>query len=329
VNNKGKKFVNVGFEFTAALKPTLHVKNKSLVVYNRTVTEDYAIFRHPSLLKISEYSWINKNFEYDDCGCEVPTPIIRKKVDVEKYYLQFMEFVKESNLTTDIDKAYCGLGGCHIHLDLSHLSYEHKILQLKNIAILLSNNPWLNWALNDPNDNINANSLLCKSITEKVEDCLSYLSKIKVTKKIKQAESPLEIFLTDPIHANLNKNYAMRYNHVYDTVEIRIFNMPLSLEEHLFHYNIAMAIYNFCLNITEQGNILIQRYQTEQNYTFLEGRLMDKKIISCLTELGITPTRAQINKMLHNVQTRYKWSYDDNLEFKRTGVVKVHKFYLL
>lgn len=326
MNKKSTKFVKVGFEFTAALKPGLSTRNKGLVVAKDYIIDDYAIYKNT--LKISEHAWINKNFEFDDCGCEIPTPIIRKREDVETYYLQFMEFVKKSNLTTDINKAYCGLGGCHIHLDLSYLSQQVKILLLKNMAILLSNHPWLNWALNDPNDNINANSLLSRSTMEKVEDCLAIHSSI-MTSKVKNAKSPLSIFLMDPLRHILTKHFALRYNIELNTVELRIFNMPTSLEEHLFHYNIAMAIYNFCLEVSNKGQELRQNYKVEQDYAFLEGRLMDRKIITCLNEIGITPTKQQMNKMSHNIQTRYKWSYDDNLEFKKTGVVRIHKFYLL
>lgn len=330
-SNPRNTFVKVGFEFTAAPKPNLKLANKNLTIYPSPFAKgDFLIEKRQKNSVISKYRWINNNIEPDECGCEVPTPIAKSLNSVKNYYNQFMEFVKESDLTTEINKSYGGLGGCHIHLDLSYLELDVKKLFLKNIAILLSNNPWLNWALNDPNDNVNANSLLCRSLTKEVNDGVIILRKTKSQeRKIKKANNALEIFLMDPFYNVLKKYYALRYNMEYDTVELRIFNMPTSLEEHLFHYKIAMSIYNKCLEWSLSNSTIIQNLKHENEYLFLDNRIVKSKLKHLFKELEITPTEEQLEKMFLNIDIRYSWSYDENEAFKSEGVINVEEFYLL
>ena len=151
-----KKFVKVGFEFTASRKVKTPLNSKVLIPDGRYELE----FDSRDRNKLSKYGWINKGFTEDTCGCEVPTPIITKYWQIIEGFKQFKSFVDVTGLTIDLDKARCGLGGCHIHIDTSYLSLSIRKQLLKNIAIYLTNNPWLNWGFNDYNDNYNANSLL-------------------------------------------------------------------------------------------------------------------------------------------------------------------------
>lgn len=329
-SSKVNKFVKVGFEFTAAPKPNLKTKNKGLEISASPYTKgDFLIVKRQSNSKISKYAWINRNLEADECGCEVPTPVIKNLNDVTNYYNQFMEFVNESDLTTEINKSYGGLGGCHIHLDVSYIEKEEKIAFLKNVAVFISNHPWLNWALNDPNDNVNANSLISRTNCPKVEQSIVNMSPFPIPKKIKKANTPLEIFLSDPLRYSLHKHFAIRYNTMYDTIEFRIFDMPDSLEQHLFHYNVAMAIYNNCLLITKADLKFQQDFMSERDYAFLEERLVKRSLLATIKSLELYPTEEQMQKMLLNIKLRYNWSYDENKELIKNNKIDSKDFYML
>lgn len=325
VQNKNK-FVKVGFEFTATAKASSRVTNPNLIYGTSWLFDTDVLSTTDNWKKDkSEYPWIIKNFESDECGCEIPTPIIRSRPDVEKYYLQFMDFVKRSNLTTDINNAKNGLGGCHIHLDLSYLDKDVKILFLKNIGIFMSNNPWLNWALNDPNDNINANSLVNSFSFNNIQESVA-LAPDRKSKKFKNAKTPLEFFMIDPLNTMMKKMFAVRYNFCFDTIEFRIFNMPISQEEHLFHYNVAMAIYNYCLKLTLEKKALKLIIQDYHNYFFLDRNFVNLFLKTTLGVIGLSLTHEQLDKMLYNIETRYKWSHTDKT--LNRGTVSTEDFYL-
>ena len=330
MDSKENTFVKVGFEFTAAPKPNLKTKNKGLeIIFSPFTPGDVLINKKRDDSKISKYTWINRNIEPDECGCEVPTPVIKNLNDVKKYYNQFMEFVNESDLTTDINKSYGGLGGCHIHLDLSYVGTKEKRAFLKNVAIFISNHPWLNWALNDPNDNVNANSLISRTNCRRVEESVVDLFPLHKSKDIKKAKTPLEIFLSNPLRYSLHKNFAIRYNRMYDTIEFRIFDMPDSLEQHLFHYNVAMAIYNTCLTITKADLKFKQDFIEEVDYAFLEERLVKRSLLATLKNLDLYPTEEQMEKMFLNIKLRYAWSYDENKELIKNNKIDSEDFYML
>jgi len=130
------------------LKP-LHIDEDSTLQYNWSD-------KH----LISPYEWICSKANSDSCGTEIATPILSSREEIRQHYLEFMAFVRTHNLTTDIDKAICGLGGCHIHFSIVQFPEVEKHFFLKNVAIFMTNYPELNWGFNDVNDNENANSLL-------------------------------------------------------------------------------------------------------------------------------------------------------------------------
>lgn len=325
IQNKNK-FVKVGFEFTAAVKPTLLITNPKLSYEIRwPYNEETIVTKEGWATDTSELPWIRKNFQSDDCGCEIPTPIITKKSDIEKYYNQFMDFVNRSNLTTDINQANNSLGAGHIHLDLSYLERDIKVSFLKNIGIFMTNNPWLNWALNDPNDNINANSMAGNCVFKKVTDS-AILFPDKKSKKFKNAKTPLDIFLIDPLNTLFIKKFAVRYNSSYDTVELRIFDMPNTLEEHLFHYECAMAIYNYCLDVAVSDMEIGRAIHDSNSYMFLDKKFVIMFLKQAFDRIGIIPSQEQFDKMLFNIDTRYRWSHTRKI--LETGDI-IHKdFYL-
>jgi len=103
------EFVKVGFEFTAAPKVSKKITNPNLRLETSYYHSGQTITKRDYSESISKYKWINNEFSSDECGCEVPTPIVTSKEEVIKYYKEFMHFVKSSNLTTNIDEALNGL----------------------------------------------------------------------------------------------------------------------------------------------------------------------------------------------------------------------------
>lgn len=294
------KFVNCGFEFTAGIKKGGRIKSSSLYIdsYDRYCLR----YRWNLSDKISNYKWINDNYESDVTGCEVPTPIVKKKIEVTKYFNDFNSFVKKTNLTLDINKARCVLGGCHIHLDVSQVSINKRKQLIRNIAILLTNYPQLNWGFNDVNDNINANSLLTASGLS-IEDTLVWNTD---GAQINLENNPLiNLFLNEPLNIVLKKKFAIRYNQEYKTVEFRIFDMPKNLKQHLLHHDVAVAIYNYCLNLTNKGIKLKLEYKklSDYNFTLKESIIKFNEI---LTLLKIDTSRT--NRMVKNIKVRYSWN---------------------
>lgn len=127
--------------------------------------EDSSIhFRWDYKDSLAPYHWISQKANSDSCGTEIATPIITSREEIRQYYLEFMAFVRLHNLTTNLDEAICGLGGCHIHFSVVQFTEVEKHFFLKNMAIFMTNYPELNWGFNDVNDNENANSLLNPSV---------------------------------------------------------------------------------------------------------------------------------------------------------------------
>lgn len=283
-----KKFVRCGFEFTASLKEGKDVTNKGLECMYTSwfsgIIAQYGL-RRTYKSKISSKDWIDKRFEDDGGGCEVSTPIVQSKQEITKYYKEFMDFVKSSNLTVNLDEAFDALGGCHIHMDVSFLSKPIKTRFLKNLAIFFTNNPELNWGFNEIEDNWNANSLL--------------------TQKFKHSECPclLPTFLKNPLTYSISKEYVFRYNRTYDSVEFRIFDMPLDLKQHLLHYDVAKAIYDICLKMAFAKKQFKIKYNKYQDYKLdLNVSLSNFKATMKILNIDIKRTK----KMLENIKKRYE-----------------------
>ncbi len=320
---KSSTFIRCGFEFTAS--PKIGIKPKAPLY---TYTGDNNLHYNNYRGGISKYKWINESFDGDECGCEVSTPIIANKDDVSRVFDMFKTWANSKNLTLDINKAKCGLGGCHIHMEMPKLPIVQRRLFLKNIAILLTNYPQLNWGFNDPNDNYNANSLLAEcedqlnlssAIFRSNYDniyCLVSLSSDRWSSSSKtnvgsylypyrNERSPLTVFLNDPFKVTLHKKFAIRYNENYKTVEIRIMDMPKTLKQHLLHHDVAKAIYNYCLKATLKGQLLKLNYTKYSEYQFTEKEAINE-FYKVLNLLDIEKSRT--NKMIGNIKLRYYWN---------------------
>lgn len=139
----------------------MHFVRRTIELKPAHKEEDSSIsFKWETKESLAPYNWISQKANSDSCGTEIATPIITSREELRKYYLEFMAFVRIHNLTTNLDDAICGLGGCHIHFSIVQFTEVEKHFFLKNMGIFMTNFPELNWGFNDVNDNENANSLL-------------------------------------------------------------------------------------------------------------------------------------------------------------------------
>ncbi len=328
-----RKFIKVGFEFTASFKKDAKLStNLDRCRWNSTEIHLKTNKTHA----FSGYKWVLDKFESDSCGCEVSTPIIKNKKDITRYFNEFNQFVKDNNLTINIDNSLCGLGGCHIHLGIGFMSLPFRKRFLRNVGVYLTNNPQLNWGFNDPNDNVNANSLLTQSVIEEQESSFLFNSNIETScytngtmfhtgallEPFKDNKSPLTAFLSDPTKIFLKKKYALRYNEDYKTLELRIFDMPKNLKQHLLHYEVAMAIFNVCYKATLAKRELMLFYHNWVAYICEPLEVALLKFDLRMKELGIDKNR--VIAMKENIITRYKWTGVTN----KKGEYKAKDIYL-
>lgn len=315
--NKNKPdFINVGFEFTAAKK-----KGSKLVgldIYKHRLSRQRVNLK---LIKLKGKDWIHNNFSDDECGCEVPTRIITEKSNIIKYYKDFIYFVKKSGLTTNIKNSVCGLGGCHIHIDVRFMDNIFKANFLRNLGIFMTNYPQLNWAFNDCNDNINANSLLtnqqvnigidnikssCYDLESSFENFCDRVSTNSSLYKFKNNLNPLNAFLSNPLKIGLRKKFSLRYCNLTDSVELRIFDMPDNLVRYILHYDVAMAIYNYCFDITKENKIISLKYKNSSEYFYMNISDAICQFNECMSILKINKRRTKY--LTDNIIIRLKWN---------------------
>lgn len=83
--------------------------------------------------------WMRKNMQDDDCF-ECPSPIVKNRAEISKYFIEFETWIKKCGLTLDIDKAEQGLGGCHIHISLAGLGKARGFF-VTNLINFVTNYP--------------------------------------------------------------------------------------------------------------------------------------------------------------------------------------------
>lgn len=300
-----KKFINIGFEFTASLKVGKKPNPKRFCVRDTIVCLQWG-------KKISNIPWIENRYDSDNCGCEVSTPIIKTKQEVISHFNQFKSFAERNAMTLDINKAVCGLGGCHIHLDLSYMNLPFRKRFLRNMGVFFTNNPQLNWGFNDVNDDCNANSLLsefrCEETTRKVSinNFVYFPHKSEKVKVFLKDTKPLHLFLAHPTHIELYKYFAIRYDPAYKTLEMRIFDMPKNLNQHLLHYDVAMGIYRYIYKLTEEKKKLKLVFTSNKEFKKITVDNAIGMLDTTLTSVGIPKHRTQ--EMRDNIATRYEWN---------------------
>jgi hypothetical protein len=104
-------------------------------------------------------------------------------------------------------------GGLHVHINLVGNSIPEKLRFLNFMYKFITNAPFLNWVFNDPNDDINAMSFLSGS---KWTDSIKFLKKI-------DGKKFMDLNALDDLDSI--KEFAVRYDKEYETVELRFFDM--------------------------------------------------------------------------------------------------------
>jgi len=123
-------------------------------------------------------NWIKRKAHLDgsDSGkaLEVPSPVAKSYRDIKCYHDELMQHASKFPLLRW--HATESLGGGHIHLGLQKQFKDRKVKEifLKNLYTEITNHPELQWAVNCPLDNINANSLLDRKSKVCLDDYPEY-----------------------------------------------------------------------------------------------------------------------------------------------------------
>lgn len=309
-------FKPCGFEFTAAKRCNARYLYKTSSTWFGGSCYDMDSYVEKMLPKIQVAKWINSDTAQDDDDClEIPTPIVKNRKEVKKYYEEFSDAVRKLKLTTDMHKAD-GLGGCHIHISLSSIPEGLKKAFIRNIYRFVTNYPELNWGFNDPNDNYNANCMLAlpfnfeiRHLPSKDKQMIQKLHK-KTNLKFEKRKSEIRSNYHLVSHFNqtvTNKQCAINYREAKNTMEFRFFDMPNSLERHLLHVEVAQKIFEYCKRMTEGKYLIFNKRSSVLPVDFrdypckeaIEGFKEAMKII------GINISRCE--QMILNIETRYEW----------------------
>jgi len=116
---------------------------------------------------------------------------------------------------------------------------------------------------------------------------------------------PYIAFMTDPTKIFLKKKFALRYNEDYKTLELRFFDMPKNLKQHLLHYDVAMAVFNECYKTTLKNETYFLMYNDWIQYIKEPVEVALLKLDLCMKELGIAKSRT--SEMRENIITRHRW----------------------
>jgi hypothetical protein len=138
---------------------------------------------------------------------------------------------------------------------------------------------------------------------------MSEESKAKIREKFDDDKSPLNLFLYNPMLIVIYKTNAIRYNEDYKTLELRIFDMPTTLAQHILHYDVAMAIYKYCFRVTNKNKLLKLKFTEDTGYKLTEVEAINS-FKKAMKTLHIAPNRTR--NMLFNIRTRYEWNRELN-----------------
>jgi len=264
---KEKLFTTIGIEYTFLKKKKVKMTEEEIVKKIIALSDK----RQP---------W-NKKVHQDGINViEFASPAHKTWKDLLNTYRVTVATAKKVGLATKRHDE--GSGGGHIHLGIP--KHWHTTFRLKFLKVLyldLSSRPYLNWIFNEPIDDKNASSLL------------SSRDGIKLLKKL---EHKTYINLNDVENIS-GKNFGVRYDGDYDTVEFRIFDMVESeqmLEEYIEFVN---AYFRYIYNIVKNNYYSIEygiSYYNVSNKSLDKYR--EKKIVvadfnKLLKELGLNPSK--------------------------------------
>jgi len=232
---KEKFFTTIGIEYTFLKR--FNSKEKEVDICNK-------------LIKLSDkrQTW-NKQVHGDGIDViEFASPVHKNWKDMLENYRNTVKLAKDSGLV--LKRKDCGSGGGHIHMGLPKAwTLDFKLRFLKVFYADINLRPYLNWVFNESIDDGNASSMFTDYNGAKFMMTLfepRYFSSEQIYR-----DSQYIDFNT--MHNLSTKNFALRYDNEFDTVELRIFDM-MENEKMLEDYvEFANAYFRFIYYLTLRG----------------------------------------------------------------------------
>lgn len=159
-----------------------------------------------------------------------------------------------------------------------------------NLFAFISNNPWIPWAFNAPNDNDTAKSPLLN-----LSGLANDLCDIR-TRGLQRTKD----FTSD------HKEYAIVLRQELQTFEFRFFGMPKNEKELLLHIDLAHAIFKHCFELTMKGIKLKLRYSPHELMGISYRKALNelKKVCS---QLKIPFSKVEKHGKVNNLIIRYAY----------------------
>jgi len=197
--------------------------------------------------------------ETDDDVFECPTKhffntrVIDLQYFIHNNYKDLLKLFKEVGFKpSSCYKNIENEGGGHIHLSQDRLfeqSEKFQNLFRYNMIVFCANFPELNYLMNNPHDNYNANRFLVnrKVYNRNFKTGRAFYSKPRI--------SALKQLKFGCLYGFNNKCFPIIFRQ--NTIEFRLFIMPRTLNELKFHFNIAFSIYEMIWNTTLNNKRII------------------------------------------------------------------------
>jgi hypothetical protein len=204
----------------------------------------------------------------DDGNLEIPTKVVTSKEKLLNQFGRLIKLMKEHNMVPSSESHNNNFeGGGHIHIgydkllnipgsnlpeytDVIKQKNEFLSLLYKNLAMFSINYPTIAWALNAPEDNINAMSLLQNKTLNKGIDGV-------------KASKGYRYYTGSGI---ASKCYAVSFRYDLRTFEFRFFTMPKTVEQLEFQIDLAQKIFKYCFDLTNKGIALEAKYTKPSEY---------------------------------------------------------------
>ena len=165
---------------------------------------------------------------------------------------------------------------------------ELFVLFTKNLFYYISNNPWIPWAFNAPNDNTCGRIMTTYSMFEENMRSFEHNALNKIDK-----------------NAFTSKCWAITLRPEYGTFEFRFFGMPKTAKELTLHVSLAKAIFMHCLVLTMKRIKLKPVYSKWEDLTKITYKKSLQGLKNCCTELNISFDELERMGKVNNLELRY------------------------
>ncbi len=288
--------------------------------------------------------WISRRVYADGDGVvEMPTPVMRTRDEVERCWADVEAACRRRRLTRwDPDVPS---GGGHIHLGLPTgrgWTGGRRGLFLANFITELTEHPELNWCMNEPIDDANANCWAGSTVRFDPRDVTRsrrydyYWRRTRWTLRTPEETRSREGFrsawrrfaareglpaagpaVVRPYDLALMeartghprglaglKGYAAVHNKEYGTVELRVFDAPRDLPEHMFQLDVALALWERCAGAARRGESLPRSEQGRRRMAATTEERAWAKFRGHLESLGLGG-RPEAARFRENLRRRY------------------------